>query len=620
LKLQSKDHRDILDVIDSLRSQGISQYIDLPQIIVCGDQSSGKSSVLEAISGLKFPTKDALCTRFAIEVVLRRSMSSNDKGIKISIIPGNDRSELERRSLSGFSWDLCDMDVANVVEAARRHMGIMDDQKTFSNDILRIEMSSQEQPHLTLVDLPGLFMAGNKIQSMEDSRVVENLVVSYMKQSRSIILCVVSAKSEFALQQVTQRAREMDPGGSRTIGLITKPDTLDEGSESQRAYVELAQNKDVQFKLGWHVLRNRDWKSRNSTVAERDAAETEFFKSGIWATLNPAHLGVDALRSRLSKILQKHIIMHLPKVIKDIQHGVASCRNCLDKLGTARNTTGEQRRYLLQLSQAFTTIIKAGVEGDYSDRDFFGCSSTGDGYEVRLRARVQNTLTEFSQAMHSRGHAMTIVETKEEEDLRERPIKKRRIEYVRDVNKIMTQNRGRELPGTFNPLIVGEMFSKQCAPWEELARYHVDKIINSITFFLHKTMRHVADDDTAERLYGTIISPQIMCFGNAVTVRLNELLEPHCKGHPITYNQTLTRNMQLAQAKRHEEKTRAALSKYFKATDGQFAHQYLSAEAFAAVVKSTEPDMENYAAMTAIDAMEAYYKVSVLTWRGIHSL
>jgi hypothetical protein len=72
VSLQSKDHEELLNIIDKLRSQGISRYIDLPQLIVCGDQSSGKSSVLEAVSGLRFPTKDNLCTRFATELILRR--------------------------------------------------------------------------------------------------------------------------------------------------------------------------------------------------------------------------------------------------------------------------------------------------------------------------------------------------------------------------------------------------------------------------------------------------------------------------------------------------------------------------------------------------------------------
>ena len=111
-------------------------------------------------------------------------------------------------------------------------MGLDLDTRAFSTDILRVELSGPTQPHLTLVDLPGLFQAGNKLQSDDDARAVTALVLSYMQKTRSIILAVVSAKNDFANQIVTKYAREIDPDGLRTLGIITKPDTLHVGSES----------------------------------------------------------------------------------------------------------------------------------------------------------------------------------------------------------------------------------------------------------------------------------------------------------------------------------------------------------------------------------------------------
>jgi GTP-binding protein EngB required for normal cell division len=246
--LQTDQHRNLLDIVDRLRSRGISKYVDLPEIVVCGDQSAGKSSVLEAISGMKFPTKDNLCTRFATELALRHEA---DVGLKITIIPGPNRSDRERQQLSAvtFDSDITNLDLGSVVEKAKDAMGISDT-KRFSSDILRVELSGPSQPHLTMVDLPGLFRAANSEQSLDDSKTVEQMVIGHMKRPRSTILAVVSAKSDFALQEVTEYTRELDPKGVRSLGLITKPDTLDAGSKSEAAYFKLAQNKDVVFRLG----------------------------------------------------------------------------------------------------------------------------------------------------------------------------------------------------------------------------------------------------------------------------------------------------------------------------------------------------------------------------------
>jgi len=115
------------------------------------------------------------------------------------------------------------------------------DSKVFSTDVLRVESTSPDAPNLTLVDLPGLFNAADKNQSDDDVELVKDLVLSYMRQRRSIILAVVSADNHFANQPVTKFARDIDPSGLRTLGLITKPDKIDKGSDSEKYYVDLAQ-------------------------------------------------------------------------------------------------------------------------------------------------------------------------------------------------------------------------------------------------------------------------------------------------------------------------------------------------------------------------------------------
>jgi uncharacterized protein YPO0396 len=82
----------LLDDIDKLRSYGISHLVVLPQLVICGDQSSGKSSVLEAISKILFPIKDNLYTRFAIEVVLRRTLVEQ-VSVTITPSPGREQDE-----------------------------------------------------------------------------------------------------------------------------------------------------------------------------------------------------------------------------------------------------------------------------------------------------------------------------------------------------------------------------------------------------------------------------------------------------------------------------------------------------------------------------------------------
>jgi len=606
---------DVLDIVDQLRSQGVSHYIDLPQIIVCGDQSSGKSSVLEAISGLQFPRKDNLCTRFATEVILRRNETESTNA---SIVPANDRSEDDRKQLLDFhKCDVRAEDLESLVEEARSVMGIDGDTKAFSNDVLRIELSGPHQPHLTLADLPGLFSAGNKAQSDSDAEAVRSLVLSYMRNPRSIILAVVSAKNDFANQIVTKYTRNVDEEGTRTLGVITKPDTLHAGSDSERSYLVLARNEDVHFRLGWHVLRNRDFDTRMMSAGQRDEVERDFFTQGVWKNLARSQVGIDALRPRLSRLLRQQILVELPNLIADVQDGLDECDGILSHMGTARATTGEQRLYLLQISQDFTFLISSAVDGSYSN-SFFGSAASVGGYRKRLRAVIQNESIAFAKLMREQGHAKHIVDTVTRKQSRADPRLISKDDYIDKVLSLMTRSRGTELPGTYSPHIVSDLFSEQSAPWQALVHTFVIDVWDATQKTLSLILDHVADTNTAVSLQQQLLQPALDNLKQGLDEAVAVVLEQTVKGHPITYNHYLTENIQRLRAERQTALMSRKLDHFFD-TDSTLGRTWCENRSFdvksllQTLTQSSIADMDRYACSEATDVMRAYYKASMPT-------
>jgi GTPase SAR1 family protein len=615
ISLQSKDHGDLLNIIDSLRSQGISRYIDLPQLIVCGDQSSGKSSVLEAVSGIRFPTKDNLCTRFATELILRRGLDAN---ASVTIVPSADRIDSEKAKLLEFQHDIVELDqFEDLVNDAKVAMGLDGDAKAFSNDILRVEVSGPTQPHLTLVDLPGLFQAGNKAQSDNDAKVVKSLVLSYMKKSRSIVLAVVSAKNDFANQIVTRYARELDPEGLRTLGIITKPDTLHAGSESERSFVELAENKDVHFRLGWHILKNRDYDTRDCSQEERDQAERDFFAQGIWTTLPPHHVGISSLKPRLSTLLKDQILAELPSLIRDVQIGVNDCQKILQRLGASRGTVKEQRRHLLKVSQLFSTLATAATDGVYVD-GFFGSAMTDDGYNKRLRAVVKNILLEFAETVRRRGHAKQVIGDGEAAPEEAKSPCISRSNYIAEVSKLMKRSRGCELPGTYNPAIIGDLFYEQSAPWESLVKAFSSRILQAARNTINLILEHIADEETIVGLMRQIINPTMDGLKDALENKAADVLDPHQQGHPITYNHYLIENIQKAKDMHSKNRAEKVIRSFFGVPNHALGSsrplpgQWNLKNLVDLLTTRTEVDMDRFACSEAIDCMQAYYKVSLL--------
>lgn len=613
--LCSEDQLDLLDSVDCLRSQGISHYVSLPQIIVCGDQSSGKSSVLEAISGVSFPTKSNLCTRFPTELVLRKT---SHIGVSVSIVPHYSRSESEQLSLGSFHEKLDGFGgLPTLIESAKVAMGISTHGKAFSKDLLRIEVSGPDRPHLTIVDLPGLIHSETKQQSASDVELVQDVVQTYMKEPRSIILAVVSAKNDYANQIVLKLARNADKKGNRTLGVITKPDTLIPNSESEAMYVSLARNQDVEFRLGWHVLKNMDSETGEWSLTDRDVKEEAFFLQGIWEELSRSLLGIDKLRDRLSKVLLGQIAAELPSLIDEIEIKSDACRSRLEKLGEPRATLDEQRRYLLHISQSFQSLVKASVDGTYND-PFFDHAESEIGYQKRIRAVMQNLNMDFAEHIARRGHRREIASSEDTSRVSGGVVPIARNEFLDHIQRLMRRTRGRELPGTFNPMIVADLFLDQSIPWEAITRSHIDKVWKAAKEFLSLAATYIADAATSRALFQKIFEPALDQLLGSLNAKTAELLTPHQKSHPITYNHYFAETLQKVRNERSKNEYSRVVKNFFGVScleSSFFINQHKDLnQLVTALVQGTEPDMNRFACAEALDCMEAYYKVTYLPY------
>lgn len=615
----------LLDDIDKLRSHGISHLVALPQLVVCGDQSSGKSSVLEAISGIPFPTKDNLCTRFATEVVLRRTSAEH---VSVTITPGPGRVHEEAQKLQQFNMTLTDLRLfGEVLENAKAAMGVVDGGIAFTDDTLRVDISGPDRPHLTIVDLPGLIHSHNKFQSTQDIEIVRSLVQRYMTSSRSIILAVVSAKNDYANQIVLKMAREADPHGSRTLGIITKPDTLPAGSESEADFVSLAKNEDVSFDLGWHVLKNRDYDSRHCSSEQRNQSEAIFLSQGVWSQLPRMAVGVANLRSRLSKVLLGQIKHELPDLIADIEHRLSHCRTELRKLGHKRQTTSEQRSFLLHLAQSYQNLARAAIDGVYGD-PFFGDPRSEDGYRRRVRATVQNLGLEFADTMRGRGHRYQIASHPDDATGPSRssvPMNMSRQEYLEHAKSLLIRSRGRELPGTFNPMLIADLFHEQCTPWRSIVLQYVEAIWTAARDFLDSAFNYLTQEQTAELIMREMIEPDLQHRLVNMCAKVDSILDQYKSGHPITYNHYFTETIQNVRTKRMEDDLTQKLRRFLNLQDGEVLEELnftklKKSSLVSALSTKNEIDMDRYACGEAVDCMFAFYKVDYASSRATYIL
>ena len=641
--LQTDEQRLVLDTIAQIRKCGLESILSLPQLVVCGDQSAGKSSVLEALTEIPFPRNDNLCTRFATEIILRRATTNS---LTIRVIPDTERNSQEQESIKAFKESITNFDeLPSLMGNAMVLMGIDDSSipsaksHAFAKDVLSIEIEGPLRPQLTLVDLPGLIQTETKGVTKADVELVAEITDHYISQPRTICLAVVSAANDYANQGILTKVRKVDPEGARTLGIITKPDRLPSGSGSESAFLNLARNEDIFFKLGWHVLKNRSFEEGSSSFAERNDSEANYFRKSNFNTLAKYFVVIDALRSRLSQLLFNHVRLELPKLGEDLDAALADYKGQLEAIGNRRATPQECRSYLSQLSLDYYEVCKAAAEGHY-EGDYFNrvtdkvFSLDSPASIRRLRAVVQLMNTEFSNTLRTTGHKyhfdMSDKTNGTDDTLPApianvgRPTKLSNHQALDWVSHVLIRTRGKELTGNFNPLLVGELFWEQSTRWYQIAEDHMERVAQVCSRFLENLLREKCPEDMYSRLWSSQIQDALKTRRDASVRELNLIMED-IKSYPINYNHYYTDMIKQRRKARGKESLAECIEEATKRTvleDCRSNHTSASIDVAQVVERYSQrvdPDMEKHSCEEALDCLFSIYKVSQTQWLFIKS-
>ena len=359
--------RKLINLIDQLRDCGVNEYIKLPRICSLGTQSSGKSSVLESIVGLDFlPRGDGVVTRRPLELRLCHINHGEPWAIF---------EEIKGEKFTDFNK------VRETIESLTDKVCV--GEKNIVDQPIVLNVYSQTCPDLTLVDLPGVTRVPVGKQPKNIEEITKNMAKRYVSDSLTIILCVIAANSDIATSDGLKLAKEIDTGGTRTIGVLTKLDIMDEGTNARKALM----NEEIPLKLGYVGVKNRSKQDlvNKLPMSEMVKKEKEFFRSHpVYKNMPQGYLGTDVLIQKLTKIYFKIIRENLPRIIKAINDRMKTAEEELSSLGNPMPIDDAGKMSLLwTMLNEYCDLFRNVLKGKYDNKRLAFLKDEG-GYKIKI--------------------------------------------------------------------------------------------------------------------------------------------------------------------------------------------------------------------------------------------
>ncbi|KAH9901115.1 P-loop containing nucleoside triphosphate hydrolase protein [Cubamyces lactineus] len=383
--LYARKRRELLKLARSLTDLGASALIDVPRIVVIGAQSTGKSSLVEAVTGINVPRDSGTCTRCPMECTILTTKFRWSCTISLRV---TDHGREGEPTLYPFSPKLTaqgDVELwirraqaavlcphlrrASFTDKSYDELKVIADHNLdpavlkFTQSVVVIDIEDPRGADLSFVDLPGL------VQNEDDDVIlmVQNMVKDYIQRESTVILVTLPATEDLENQQALRFAKDADPAGLRTIGVVTKPDGLDAGASGKRdSWLSIFKGDIPKHYLqkGYYCVRLPSDQERRQGVSRQamERTSTQFFsQTSPWKDIRSSRLGVANLVRDISALLMTIIEQAIPKMREAAAEQLAICLLELGKLPPLltvdSDATAEVVRCIFQLSESFQQIV-----------------------------------------------------------------------------------------------------------------------------------------------------------------------------------------------------------------------------------------------------------------------
>uniref|UniRef100_A0A8C1Z7Z8 Dynamin-2 n=1 Tax=Cyprinus carpio TaxID=7962 RepID=A0A8C1Z7Z8_CYPCA len=340
---------------DAFSAIGQNANLDLPQIAVVGGQSAGKSSVLENFVGKDFLPRGS-------GIVTRRPLV-----LQLINCPTEYAEFLHCKGKKFTDFD----EVRQEIEAETDR--VTGQNKGISPVPINLRVYSPNVLNLTLVDLPGMTKVPVGDQPADIEHQIRDMLMQFVTKDNCLLLAVSPANSDLANSDALKIAKEVDPQGLRTIGVITKLDLMDEGTDAR----DILENKLLPLRRGYIGVVNRSQKDIDGKkdINAAMAAERKFFLSHPSYRHLADRMGTPYLQKTLNQQLTNHIRDTLPALRTKLQSQLLSIEKEVEEYKNFRpDDPSRKTKALLQMVQQFSVDFEKRIEGSGDQIDTYELS------------------------------------------------------------------------------------------------------------------------------------------------------------------------------------------------------------------------------------------------------